>query len=595
MKSKIVRSRNGCVTCKQRRRKCDETKPVCLNCTTSGRTCGGYVRQFIFDVDDSRKKLSHHGYAFKGRPRKIKEEIVHEVEMKRESNSPELIFKFEQINNNNGETVAMTRESTHTSDEFDFGDENQFELALFSGLDYILDNYDTDLVNNIDNISPPTFIPQDYNDVPKLKKQEESHILEHFFSKVMYLLDAHPQNPWPQLMMKFGSVDLAKSCFLSLSSMHLYVNNGGDNFYKKGLMHINNTMEYLIKYVKSSDSEIDIPGVISKIKQESVKQVDKDKNFMVVLLLLYVHLLFAILESGRSALSRMFLKLAASIAEDPIFNRKLKRIKQSQYLLCVISWWDTVSALVSPDCRPPYHSINSFGNSNDIISTDNMCGCPVATFSTLYDLALFRNEALSTFTNQTVPITSITTLYGKLIDIRSRLLHYRDHVLLNPPTESAFKYVDRLKCAQLWSIAGMLLTVQLETHYFEQYPSWVKQRRVALNASELPASVPASLHYNNHTAALVAEFFALHGTLSPTSPLITQMVWPLFYAAACAYTVEARETAWAQLQTLYETVKMGTIKSNMEVVRQVWSEGCSIESILAGSGWLQNGIDLLPC
>lgn len=565
------------------------------------------MRQFVFDVDDSRKKLSQ-GHTFKGRPRRKKEEVVkveEEEEEEEEENegdegkqfkcNSELVIKFEQIKDDNNANVPMTRDSTQTSEELDFGDENQFELALFSGLDYILDNYDTELINNIDNLSPPAFIPHDYVDVPKLKKQEESHILKHFFSKVIYLLDAHPQNPWPQLMMKFGSVDLAKSCFLSLSSMHLYVNNGGDEFYKKGLMHINNTMEHLIKYVKSSDAEMNIPGIIAKIKQESVRQVDKDKNFMVVLLLLYVHLLFAILESGRSALSRMFLKLAASIAEDPIFNRKLKRIKQSQYLLCVISWWDTVSALVSPDCRPPYQSSRFFGDSNDIISTDKMCGCPVATFCTLYDLALFRNEAMTTFTGSTVRVASIGALNDKLIEIRTRFLHYRDHVLLELPTASAFSYVDRLKCAQLWSIAGMLLTVQLEAHYFAQYPAWVKQRRATVNSSELPSPVPAHVYYNEQTAALVAEFLALHGTLPATSPLVTQMVWPLFYAAACARTADARDTAWSSLQTLYETVKMGTIKSNMDVVGKVWSEECSIESVLAGSGWLQNGIDLLPC
>ncbi|CAG8981267.1 hypothetical protein HYALB_00003865 [Hymenoscyphus albidus] len=36
------RSKTGCTTCKQRRVKCDETKPGCIRCQNLGRECGGY-------------------------------------------------------------------------------------------------------------------------------------------------------------------------------------------------------------------------------------------------------------------------------------------------------------------------------------------------------------------------------------------------------------------------------------------------------------------------------------------------------------------------------------------------------------------------
>jgi hypothetical protein len=44
--------RTGCVTCKVRRVKCDETKPFCLKCTKSGRKCDGYVplKTWVFEV-----------------------------------------------------------------------------------------------------------------------------------------------------------------------------------------------------------------------------------------------------------------------------------------------------------------------------------------------------------------------------------------------------------------------------------------------------------------------------------------------------------------------------------------------------------------
>ncbi|KAK0614702.1 hypothetical protein B0T14DRAFT_570607 [Immersiella caudata] len=37
------RSRSGCITCKIRRVKCDETKPACSRCTSAGRICDGYA------------------------------------------------------------------------------------------------------------------------------------------------------------------------------------------------------------------------------------------------------------------------------------------------------------------------------------------------------------------------------------------------------------------------------------------------------------------------------------------------------------------------------------------------------------------------
>ena len=44
--------RTGCVTCKIRRVKCDETKPECLKCMKSGRKCDGYVplKTWVFEV-----------------------------------------------------------------------------------------------------------------------------------------------------------------------------------------------------------------------------------------------------------------------------------------------------------------------------------------------------------------------------------------------------------------------------------------------------------------------------------------------------------------------------------------------------------------
>lgn len=45
-KRKITKSRNGCLTCKKKRLKCDETKPSCTNCVKKKINCGGYATNF---------------------------------------------------------------------------------------------------------------------------------------------------------------------------------------------------------------------------------------------------------------------------------------------------------------------------------------------------------------------------------------------------------------------------------------------------------------------------------------------------------------------------------------------------------------------
>ncbi|CUS13844.1 unnamed protein product [Tuber aestivum] len=45
-KPKQSKSRNGCVTCKAKRLKCDESKPTCHQCQKRGVPCGGYKKDF---------------------------------------------------------------------------------------------------------------------------------------------------------------------------------------------------------------------------------------------------------------------------------------------------------------------------------------------------------------------------------------------------------------------------------------------------------------------------------------------------------------------------------------------------------------------
>lgn len=50
VRRKTTKVRSGCATCKIRRIKCDEAKPACLKCTSTGRKCDGYAHCFGSDI-----------------------------------------------------------------------------------------------------------------------------------------------------------------------------------------------------------------------------------------------------------------------------------------------------------------------------------------------------------------------------------------------------------------------------------------------------------------------------------------------------------------------------------------------------------------
>ncbi|KDN42825.1 hypothetical protein RSAG8_06579, partial [Rhizoctonia solani AG-8 WAC10335] len=51
-----VRSRGGCLACKSKHKKCDETKPNCQRCERSGLKCSGYV---FITCDSEGKAVKH--------------------------------------------------------------------------------------------------------------------------------------------------------------------------------------------------------------------------------------------------------------------------------------------------------------------------------------------------------------------------------------------------------------------------------------------------------------------------------------------------------------------------------------------------------
>lgn len=58
-KKKFTKSRNGCLTCKKRRQKCDEMKPACLICQKKNLVCGGYATNFKWKLFKDSKDETH--------------------------------------------------------------------------------------------------------------------------------------------------------------------------------------------------------------------------------------------------------------------------------------------------------------------------------------------------------------------------------------------------------------------------------------------------------------------------------------------------------------------------------------------------------
>ncbi|ODQ77743.1 hypothetical protein BABINDRAFT_15424 [Babjeviella inositovora NRRL Y-12698] len=541
------------------RRKCDEAKPSCENCTSSGRTCGGYGIKLIFDADASRSKTMHNFGVRNGG-----------------------IVRFE---------TALYDSLDNFLSPLMRNFDSPFDVPAFSlDPEFASPSFNTpnirDLINgdssaggnrlnmNADNREIMTYIDHTnlFSPLADTTLHEENMMLRHFFKKLLPLLDAHPNSPWPELALKYCDLEIARSCFISLSCMHLYESKGGRDFYKKGMHHMHNTMEYLSKYVRRDTvkkdsrrgsafnadqmddprkgSAFNVDQIVGDLKEETQK---KQSSFFVILLLIYVHILFAVLENGRSSLSRIFLKLFARISEDHTFQQVLAKIDQSQSLICVLSWFDTITAVVSPDCRLPYCNPTWYGDKHAAISTSRMMGCPGEIFQCIADLCrLKRNMKYNNLTREEI--------LGAFQLVKAHLIAYREYI---PLLED---YVIRLKCAQCWSLSTY--NALLETVKPEGYSD--------------------TIHAN------LLEFISAYDAIGERSPLVTQMVWPLFEMGCHASTDYTRETMRRCITNLHRNVQMGTISTILRLVEDCWRTGKRSLEMLSGREWLKSGIDFLP-
>lgn len=375
----------------------------------------------------------------------------------------------------------------------------------------------------------------------KVSYQQENMMLKHFFKQLLPLLDGHPQSPWPDLALKYCDFDVARSCFISLACIHIYESRkGGNEFYRTGMAHMNSTMNYLIQCISSTR---EIEGEASNDAQSS------NMRTFVILVLMNVHILFAVLEKGQSSLSRYLFKVFGYICRD---HDSLKETSERP-LVVVMSWYDTVCAMVSPDCRLPYGNPEWYGTAADTMSTMEMMGCPGEIFNAMARVCYLRHEIHKGY------ISDDALFAEEVEDIKLQLFKYRDYV--------NFKGTDyniRLKGAQCWALAVYVSVLRL-------FKTPERQKVIT---------------------AAVNEFIDVYGSMPSHSPTVVQMVWPVYAIGSECISEYERSRLLEFLDKLYETARLGTLRSRRWIVKQVWKQEKPQEEILRQ--WLPKGVDYLP-
>ncbi|OWB55593.1 hypothetical protein B5S28_g1467 [[Candida] boidinii] len=507
------------------------------------------------------------------------------------------------------ESLQLFLPGLNTSNsEFTFQDEEQ-AVKYKNSSPGIIDN-------GIEITVPNENINNDNNNYSK-NQILINKILNHFHLKLMPRISANPNSLWPELAIKYCGFEIAKSCFISLSGLHLVSkeitgsnnndnnnNNNNNNFEKneileKSAFHINKILEYLIEIfqekqviekLNKNDNDDKRNNIFVKLttNYHSAYNDDDDKfknteistkDSFILILLIYVQVLYGILESGRSAISRFLFKSFARIVRLKKFESFAKN-HQSLCMVISLSWWDTIAAITSPDCRLPYCDSNWYGfkDSKNLkkLSTETMSGCPGEIFVCMYNICELRNKMKY---NKIKDPIEIYTIFK---DIEQILLQYRNYVSYDIELPYDKEVVDtrnikkkltkeeyfivRLKIAKCWMLAvytKLIDTVKPENH---------KQQM----------------------SQLVLEYLDTYSQIDPDLHILGQMVWPMLQIGSLITETAQMIQLRSYSKVLFETVSALNIQTLQELNESVWVSGSSLEDILSGKEWLQAGIDFLP-
>lgn len=552
----------------------------------SNRVCEGYELRLLFDVDDSRNKkrldkLGKVTAGFVGKPksRKVtpkKETTGDKVKAK---DQQEVVKPSSNIDFQNNTSVLASVKTSSTFDNSSLDDimnvnpaMDKFEqvgMDLYQNFEHLLNIPDLDKLLSMDyspesidfdtaqGVLEPVFIKKKVLDsvnihTPDLQDSgmitsydEENLLLKHFFQKLLPLLDAHPNSPWPDLALKYCDFDIARSCFIALACIHMYESGeAGKEYYNKGVTHINRTMNYLIRFINS----------INNSESSNIDKKRRHISSLVILMLIHVHVIFAIIEKGKSTLSRYLLEVFASICEDVEFCQNLMSSDKMSVIVVCLAWCDTISAILSYDCRLPFCLPTWYSSTNNVITTAKMMGCPGEIFQVIHELSKIRHE----LHNQKFDEDKITQSHKS---IKEQLLRYRDYVKFEQEGDD---FNLRLKGAQCWAIA-VLVTLNRTTKY---------------------------KNYEQENQKLVSEFIHVHLSMNQTSSTVTQMVWPVHVIGCESITEGDRESMVQIYDDLYKNTNMKNAAFMKEVAMKVWESKLPQEQVL--EQLLADGSEYLP-
>lgn len=160
-----------------------------------------------------------------------------------------------------------------------------------------------------------------------------------------------------------------------------------------------------------------------------------------------VAILFLVLEKGKSAMSQYFFEVFGTICQDSGFYDSVLMTNDKKRSLCVaLSWYDTVAAIVSPDCRLPCSMPEWYGSVDESISTAKIMGCPGEVFVAMYEVCMLRHE------KHRGADLSDSSYVRRYEEIKKKLINYRDYVTFESD-DGQEPYANRLKCASCWTLA----------------------------------------------------------------------------------------------------------------------------------------------
>lgn len=511
-----------------------------MNCIKLGQDCGGYDLKLSFDIDDDRNKnrIDKDGNfvsCFVGKPRRrnTTPSPTHKCR-----NDPKITLHSEHMNETLQRGVANVNTIDSSLPSIVIGPKtshlNEEPLTtVSSALDSFLNvqNYSTETGNTIQylNIFESNF------DLNVLSNSEENELLKHFFTVLVPLLDANPDPPWPKVILRYCTFQVARSCFIALAFIHVHAHKRDDHScYRKGITHLNVTLEYLIEHINQS-TELCLNG-----NEQEIELKDFSTSSNIILALIYVNVLFEVLEGGKSYNSRQLFRMFSTIVQNRVFSDMLLRDKNLQTIVVTLSWYDTISAIVSYDCRLPFCDTLWYSFEDDKINTGNIMGCPAEIFTVLSKVCSLRHELKRNSNDR-------SNLLNDFDALELELLAYRRYV----PVDQ--EYPTKLKTAQCWALA--VYVVLLKTTQAEEYHAPIIK-------------------------ALIHEFVDLYQTIDKKHPIFLQMVWPLYVMGCECQNVKEREKIMSFVTGLQSMVHVGTLDTLQDILNLIWEKGISSQEAL---------------